>query len=111
MDPYLENPVTWPDFHDAMANEIRIELNKTLPAPFYAHLQRRPELGVVLEGGTLHRIVPDPDALLDLQVAASRAYQGGAYLRVIDYLAEPKPPLQAEDAAWADQLLRATGLR
>lgn len=274
MDPYLENPVTWPDFHDALANEIRIELNKILPVPFYAHLQRRPELGVVVEGGTLHRIVPDltvlrrtlheptpvwevdtgipaitlprikptpsidlrvrtdpiqhhtveirnaqqdhkvvtvieivspsnkqpgpdrrsyevkqtevlssdanlieidllrsgrrllpfpelvavvenlkcdylvvvnrsalrqnewmdytlypvklreplpciavplagqdPDALLDLQITAGRAYQGGAYLRVIDYLAEPKPPLKAEDAAWADQLLRTAELR
>lgn len=274
MDPYLENPVTWPDFHSALASEIRVQLNKSLPAQYYAHLQRRPELGVVLEGGTLHRIVPDltvirrtlhepspvweigestsalelprirptpsidlrvrtdpiqhhtveirsaepdhkvvtvieivspsnkhpgpdrrsyevkqtevlasdanlveidllrygrrllpfpeltamadnlkcdylvvlnrstmrqddwmdyslypvklreplpciavplagkdPDVLLDLQFVAGRAYVGGAYQRVIDYVADPKPPLKADDAVWADQLLRAAGLR
>jgi len=246
MDPYLEAADTWPDFHDALANEIRVELNKVLPAPYYARLQKRTELGLVLESGTLHRIVPDltvlrrtlhepspaweigtttavsmrprteatagideivspsnkapgpdrrsyevkqaevlssdanlieidllrsgrrllpfpemgavvddlncdylvvlnrsvlrqgdwmdytlypvnlqeplpcilvplagqdPDVLLDLQVVADRVYEGGAYHRVADYLAEPEPPLSSEDLAWADQLLRAAGLR
>ena len=274
MDPYLEAADTWPDFHDALANEIRVDLNKVLPAPYYARLQKRSELGLVRKGGTLHRIVPDlsvlrrtlhepapaweigspsaysvlprleatpgidirvrtdfiqhhfveirdarrdhqvvtvieivspsnkmpgpdrrsyevkqaeilssdanlieidllrsgrrllphpemvavvddmscdylvilnrnalrqgewmdytlypvdlkeplpcipvplagqdPDVLLDLQIAASRAYQGGAYSRVVDYLAEPEPSLSPEDSAWADQLLRAAGLR
>jgi hypothetical protein len=274
MDPYLEAADTWPDFHDALANEIRVELNKVLPAPYYARLQKRTELGLVLESGTLHRIVPDltvlrrtlhepspaweistttavsmrprteatagidlrvrtdpiqhhlveirnsrrdhsvvtvieivspsnkapgpdrrsyevkqaevlssdanlieidllrsgrrllpypemvavvddlncdylvvlnrsvlrqgdwmdytlypvnlqeplpcilvplagqdPDVLLDLQIVADRVYEGGAYHRVVDYLAEPEPPLSSEDLAWADQLLRAAGLR
>lgn len=274
MDPYLEATDTWPDFHDALANEMRVELNKVLPAPYYARLQKRSELGLVRTGGTLHRIVPDlsvlrrrlhepgpiwqigttagrlwtprleatpgidlrvrtdfvqhhfveirnsqrdhrlvtvveivspsnklpgpdrrsyevkqaevlssdanlieidllrsgrrllphpelvaavddldcdylivlnrsalrqgewmdytlypvdvrdplpclpvplagqdPDVLLDLQIAANRAYQGGAYGRVVDYRLEPEPPLQPEDAAWSDQLLAATGLR
>lgn len=274
MDPYLEAADTWPDFHDALANEIRVELNKVLPAPYYARLQKRSELGLVRKGGTPHRIVPDlsvlrralhepapaweigstsaysvlprleatpgidirvrtdfiqhhfveirdarrdhqvvtvieivspsnkmpgpdrrsyevkqaevlssdtnlieidllrsgrrllphpemvavvddmncdylvilnrnalrqgewmdytlypvdlkealpcipvplagqdPDVLLDLQIAASRAYQGGAYSRVVDYLAEPEPLLSSEDSAWADQLLRAAGRR
>ena len=33
MDPYLEAPSIWPDFHDALAAEIRGELNRTLPSP------------------------------------------------------------------------------
>ena len=54
----------------------------------------------------------DPDVLLDLQIAASRAYQGGAYSRLVDYLAEPEPLLSPESyQAWADQLLRAAGWR
>ena len=274
MNPYLEAADTWPDFHDALANEIRVELNRVLPTPYYARLQKRLELGLVLEGGALHRIVPDstvlrrtlhepspaweigttatvprqprieatpsidlrvrtdpiqhhlveirnarrdhrvvtvieivspsnkapgpdrrsyevkqsevlssdanlieidllrsgrrllpypemvavvddlncdylvvlnrsvlrqgdwmdytlypvnlqeplpciliplagqdPDVLLDLQVVTGRAYEGGAYSRVVDYLVEPEPPLSSEDSAWADQLLRAAGLR
>ena len=63
MDPYLEATDTWPDFHDALANEIRVELNKVLPAPYYARLQKRSELGLVRKGGTLHRIVPDLSVL------------------------------------------------
>lgn len=53
----------------------------------------------------------DPDVLLDLQVAFNRTYAGGPYRRMVDYTADADPPLDAEDAAWADQLLRAAGLR
>jgi hypothetical protein len=63
MDPYLEAPDIWPDFHDALAATLRSMLNSTLPAPYYARLQKRPELGVVLGGGSLHRIVPDVSVL------------------------------------------------
>ncbi len=59
MDPYLEAPDIWPDFHDALAAQIRAELNARLPQPYYARLQMRPEMGVILEAGTRHWIVPD----------------------------------------------------
>lgn len=49
MDPYLEAADTWLDFHDALANEIRVELNRVLSAPYYARLQKRQELGLVYE--------------------------------------------------------------
>lgn len=273
MDPYLEAPSIWPDFHDALATEIRAELNALLPPPYYARLQSRPEIGITLSGGRVRRIVPDisvmqrhlretpvayatapvavleyprqqatptidlripsdpvlhrfveirdsqrnhklvtlieivspsnklpgpdcrayeskqmeilssdanlieidllrggqrllpypeleaavydiapdylvllnrsalregywmdfslypvalreplpciltplaggdPDVLLDLQVAFNRAYRDGPYTRMVDYTTEPDPPLRAEDATWADQLLRAAGLR
>src|SRR5206468_2963463 len=38
MDPYLEAPAIWPDLHDALAGEIRNELNHSLPGPYYARL-------------------------------------------------------------------------
>jgi hypothetical protein len=63
MDPYLEAPDIWPDFHDALATTIRANLNVSLPAPYYARLQKRPELGVVLGAGTLHHIIPDVTVL------------------------------------------------
>jgi hypothetical protein len=62
MDPYLEAPDIWPDFHDALANEMRGVLNQTLPPPYYARLEMRPEIGVVNQDeGTQYkrRIVPD----------------------------------------------------
>jgi hypothetical protein len=46
MDPYLEAPDIWPDFHDALAGEISSELNRTLPRPYYARLEMRPEVGI-----------------------------------------------------------------
>ena len=36
-------------FADALAAEIRNELNQTLPAPYYARLEKRPELGIIDE--------------------------------------------------------------
>ncbi len=59
MDPYLEAPHIWPDFHNALAGELRNELNQTLPNPYYARLEMRPELGIIEERGATHRIVPD----------------------------------------------------
>lgn len=273
MDPYLEEPDIWPDFHDAFAAELRSELNRVLPEPYYARTQSRPELGIVMHGGATRRIVPDvtvirrqvreaavayavaptavlelprqqatpaidfripsdpilhrfveirdgrrnhklvtlieiispsnklpgpdrrayeskqteilssdanlieidllrsgqrllpypeleaavydqapdylvllnrsalragywmdfslypislreplpcilvplagddPDVLLDLQVAFNQAYAGGPYARMIDFTADPEPPLDEEDAIWAGQLLAAAGLR
>jgi hypothetical protein len=59
MDPYLEAPHIWPDLHNALAGELRNELNQTLPNPYYARLEMRPELGISEERRTTHRIVPD----------------------------------------------------
>jgi hypothetical protein len=62
MDPWLEAADIWPDFHDSFASEIRAVLNTTLPPPYYARLQMRPEIGVVDdEAGTVYRrrVVPD----------------------------------------------------
>jgi hypothetical protein len=53
----------------------------------------------------------DPDVPLDLQVVAQKVYREGPYLRAIDYSQSAEPPLSEEDAAWADEVLRAAGLR
>jgi hypothetical protein len=52
----------------------------------------------------------DKDVRLELQTMVDQAYRNGRYDR-IDYGAECHPPLEAEDAAWADELLRKAGLR
>lgn len=52
----------------------------------------------------------DPDAPLDLQALLDQAYRNGRY-DTLDYKAEPDPPLTGEDAAWANEVLKAGGLR
>lgn len=52
----------------------------------------------------------DPDAVLDLQALVDTAYEEGAH-DDIDYSQPCVPPLEGDDAAWADQLLRAAGKR
>ena len=59
MDPYLENPIIWPDFHHHLATFITVELNATLPPPYYARVELRPELGIVLGDRGNQRIIPD----------------------------------------------------
>ncbi len=53
----------------------------------------------------------DPDARLDLQALIEQTYDRAGYDLEIDYKQEPEPPLSADMAAWADQLLRSKGLR
>jgi hypothetical protein len=52
----------------------------------------------------------DDDAILDLQALIDQCYRNGRY-DDLDYAAEPEPPLDPEDAAWADGLLREQGMR
>lgn len=49
----------------------------------------------------------DAAVSLDLQAVFERTYEAGPYRREIDYQHDtPVPPLSAEHAAWAAQLLR-----
>jgi Protein of unknown function (DUF4058) len=46
MDPYLENPEIFPDFHDSMITYIREALQACLPVPYFAALGRRVRIEV-----------------------------------------------------------------
>jgi Protein of unknown function (DUF4058) len=76
MDPYLEEPGIWPGFHNALAAEIRAELNRILPPQYYANLESRAELGIVDEPGERERIIPDI-AVVSRPIALPRAEGGG----------------------------------
>jgi hypothetical protein len=66
--------------------------------------QQLPPINVPLRSG-------DPDASLDLQAVFSAAYDRAAYGSILNYRAEPAFPLPAEQARWADRLLREKDLR
>ena len=40
MDPYLESPAFWPDFHGTLVTAIRAAITRELPAGFYAELDQ-----------------------------------------------------------------------
>ncbi len=53
----------------------------------------------------------DSPVPLDLQVLIELCYRNGGYDDDIDYRSQPDPPLDREDDAWADELLRSQGRR
>ena len=62
MDPFLEDPAIFPDFHHRYATELSSALNRQLPRPYYARVEMRPELGIVdedYEPGPASYIIPD----------------------------------------------------
>ena len=81
--------------------------NRTRQADLYpiGLRDRLPTIRVPLRPGR------DPDVALDLQPLFDLAYANGAYDDT-DYAAPlPPPPLDADDAVWVDERLRAAGLR
>jgi hypothetical protein len=88
--------------------------------PYRASVRRarRPEKGELFPITLRERLptipVPlrdiDPDASLELQTMVQRVYVDGRY-NTLDYRRPCAPPLEDEDAAWADELLRAAGRR
>jgi hypothetical protein len=53
----------------------------------------------------------DDEPEIDLTQLLHGVYDRAGYDLRIDYRSEPEPPLTPSDAAWADELLRAVGLR
>lgn len=48
----------------------------------------------------------DPDVALDIQAVLNQAHDAGSYFDIIDYARPCIPPLIAEDAAWAEGLIK-----
>ena len=92
MDPWLESADIWPDLHDSFASEIRAYLNQTLPPPYYARLEMRPEIGVVDDdNGAVYRraIVPDVsvvDANRVVEVAGAGLAVAGPRTEISPYI-------------------------
>jgi hypothetical protein len=53
----------------------------------------------------------DPQVRLDLQAILDRTYSSGRYHRRLDYSRLCDPPLEGDEASWADELLRREGRR
>lgn len=53
----------------------------------------------------------DTEPSIDLNHLLHALYDRGSYDLRLNYRVDPEPPLQPEDAAWADQVLQAAGKR
>jgi hypothetical protein len=98
MDPYLERPEIWPDFHDALVTALRGQLQPVLRPKNVARMQdrihvvrdeqaRRPDVAIVRTAGQAP--VRAPTALLDVDT--------------------PPGELTPEELRWCRQRLAAAG--
>jgi hypothetical protein len=85
--------------------KVCVHRSQNANAEFYpAPLRKRlPVVGVPLRE-------TDADVPLDLKKMIAHVYRNGRY-DDIDYTVPPVPPLDEDDARWADELLRAAGKR
>lgn len=51
----------------------------------------------------------EPDAVVNLQAAFTRAYDDGGYDYSLDYTAELSPPAAESDARWIEEVVRSKG--
>ncbi len=58
MDPYIENPAIWRDFHQRFATFISVQLNPQLEPRYIAQLEPRVEVGII-DGGGPRVTLPD----------------------------------------------------
>lgn len=72
MDPWLERPAVFPDFHTAFITTLRVVLNAQLPPPFYAGVSTR----VWMEESE-RRVEPDVDVLKPSNGPAAGGAAGG----------------------------------
>jgi hypothetical protein len=85
MDPYLEDPELWPDFHLTFLIALRAALNQVLPAPYVARADRHvwvddPESELRLLGRPDIYVADPLDAQRDLETATALAAPVGALL-------------------------------
>ncbi len=99
----------------------RVPMQQALPpAPYFIFLsrvERRPVVDVwpiqlqePLPTVPVPLLTGDPDVLLDLQLALNSTYDAYRYDLSIDYARPPEVGLTGEDAAWANERLRAAGV-
>lgn len=97
----MQKPLPPADYFVFLSRAERRPLTEIWPIDVQDHLPIVPV--PLLEG--------DPDVSLDLQRVLSAIYDTFGYELLVDYSQPPHVPLAAKKAAWADDLLRAKGLR
>src|SRR5213083_1713987 len=58
MDPYIETPELWSDFHNDLASEMRAQLNRLIQPRYFARLTPYVTYEII-EVGEVHGVRPD----------------------------------------------------
>ena len=58
MDPYLEDPHSWPGFHNKLAGEIEAALNQLIVPAYFAEIEERVYISDEEDPGR-RTIIPD----------------------------------------------------
>jgi hypothetical protein len=106
---------------DLLRTGERLPLSQDYPASEYCVILSRAEdrpqacvWPIRLDQGLPIVPVPmhsQPDVSLDLQAAFTAFYDASGMADIVNYREPPDVPFTADQAAWADQLLRGKGLR
>jgi hypothetical protein len=100
MNPYLEDPDIWPDFHGSFLMELRSKLNQTLPAGYVARWDRY----VWVDEGDEERLLGKPDVfvsepgLLASQDTGTALLSAPATVTLPTFEAKGKPFIRIVDA-------------
>lgn len=89
MDPYLESPAHWPDFHHEFISAMREQLQSRLPTNYYARIN---ELVMMITPD----LPPPKGASPDVLVVRSPARGSGAAAAVADLDLEPETLINLE---------------
>jgi len=108
MDPYIERPEIWPDFHDSLIAGMRGALQPGLRPQYAAVTQERP---YAVEAERPIRpdvsVVRTPaDVTLDLQATFTRCWNEGPYPELLHYSGAAPGALTEVEARWCDEMLR-----
>src|SRR5262249_50725542 len=106
MDPWLEGPGVFPDLHNTFITFLRGELNRSLPAPFYAAVATR----VYMEESE-RRTEPDVDVLSPANGPPAASKPGGATVAThprAEMFEIPAQPWSDEEITEAFIEIRAT---
>lgn len=94
MDPYIERPEIWPDFHDSLIAAVRgVPLNSWLP-----------RVSIPLSAD-------DADVPLEVQAAMTRCWDEGPYPKLLLYDEKPPGALSDAETQWCKQTLLETDPR
>jgi len=117
----MDSPCTWIEIDLLRAGDPIIPRQKLGGCDYYVHIsqvEQRPKGAVWrirlpqrLPGILIPLKSEDSAVPLDLQQVLDTAYNRGAYNKTIDYQSPPATPLPPELEGWAEQLLKAKGLR
>jgi hypothetical protein len=103
MDPYIEDPARWSDFHTTMNTAMRAALTRTLPRPYVARLERHiwihqsgSDEGILLRGPDVYVVAPNghqpPTSSRTALAAPStltlpvKRKRGATFIKIVDAL-------------------------